>query len=551
MKKRIRKALPLAILTLVIAMMTISILPFAASATVTTTKKVTTTAKPTTTKATTTKATTTQPTTASYANEDGSITVHKYGIGKDFVPNADFIRTGGLIGNNVVIGTNDDGNVTLADLPLLENIPFMLERVTPQFDAQGRLTGYARDNSFTPIVRNTNISGVVYFGDLEQGLYRVSEQLNTVTKEIAPPTVVSVPLDNKGEWIYDIHIYPKNLIESPEIHKDVSYLGNQHDTFDKNEDVKWIITTSIPLDAATSKKYVITDDLMEVFRYKTGSLSVSYISAANSSKVTLTPGTHYTLAVNTNGKTAFPWQDSLTITLTAAGRAEIAKALPAGNTTDTFWLTTEFVTNLSVPDSALGQYLGTVLPNDATLEYTNSANVDYEIDSEKPEVHLAGITLRKVDAKTGAPLAGAEFKIYRSEANAKAGVNAIADPNDASKDWVVVTDSNGSAMFLGLSYGNEATASTPGGAHNAPNASTDYWLVETKAPANYNLIKGVFKVTANTVSHLAANSLTITNSKFDLPLTGGEGTLYFTLGGLVLIAAGCVLFFQKKKKVQA
>lgn len=499
-------------------------------------------------------------------NGNSSIIVHKFGIDASY--ETTYVADGKVISNpETVIGkhTNEKGetvDVKLKDLNPLEGIDFKIERVVEKKDQNGDIivpVVYEDDNTFTPVIKSTDTNGIITFGNLKFGIYRITEQPSAAVTKAAEPSYISVPMnnpENASEWLYDIHIYPKNQIVGPNIDKSVSYPGNQHDTVDLTEQVKWIITTQIPADVANSKSYVITDDLHKVLRYASSptALEVSYIDDETGAEVVLTEGSEndYILSY-TQGTSAYPWKDSLKIELTEKGRKKIANALSPEADAPLPRLTTVFYTKFDIPDENVKEYLGVAIENQAKLNYTNSANVTYTPESEIPEVHTGGVRLKKVDPK-GNVLGGAEFKIYRSLDDAKAGIDAIKDPTDSSKDWVVTSNaSNGMAEFLGLSYGTRADGTTEGDAHNASNAETKYWIVEVTAPKDandkpYNLLKEPLEVVVNATSHDNSNIITVVNSNFTLPLTGGTGTMLFILVGFVLVASGVYVFIASKKK---
>ncbi|MCL2816525.1 MAG: SpaA isopeptide-forming pilin-related protein, partial [Oscillospiraceae bacterium] len=151
-----------------------------------------------------------------------------------------------------------------------------------------------------------------------------------------------------------------------------------------------------------------------------------------------------------------------------------------------------------------------------------------------PEVHMGGVILRKVD-KEGRELEGAEFKIYPTREDALAGTNAITHPDGQkdSHDWTVISDTAGLVHFFGLAYG-------------------EYWIVETKAPIGedgkpYNILKAPFPVIVDELSHEIGNMINVVNDKFDLPFTGGIGTLLFVLGGGGLVGTGVVFGIITRK----
>lgn len=513
-------------------------------------------------------------------NGEASITVHKYGVDASYDQHEDYEADGKEItDSNTVIGTREDENgdtvdVTLGELNALENISFKIERVIAKTDSEGNIitpVEYVLDTTFISSIKPTDATGSYTFDNLDFGIYVITEQPSAAVTQVADPTYVSVPMNNPtdpSEWLYDIHIYPKNQIEGPNIDKSVSYLGNQHDTVDLTEKVKWIITSQIPADVAASKEYIITDDLTRTLRYATDPavLAVSYIDADTDSPVTLTPNTDatfsddgaydYTLIYSTGSATAYPWTDSLTIKLTKQGRAKIAAALSSNPDATLPRLTVEFYTSFDIPKDNIGENLAIALENQAKLKYTNSANVTYEPETQKPEVHTGGVLLKKVNPK-GEVLSGAQFKIYKSLDDAMAGTNAIKDPTNSSIDWVVTSAADtGLVGFYGLAYGTRAASAILGDAYDKVGAETTYYIVEVAAPKDsdgnsYNLLKEPLAVKVNATSHLTVNAIKVVNSRFSLPLTGGTGTLILTIGGILLIGAAGVILFKSKKKKQA
>jgi len=177
--------------------------------------------------------------------------------------------------------------------------------------------------------------------------------------------------------------------------------------------------------------------------------------------------------------------------------------------------------------------LGTEIPNQAHISYENNVGVDFDADSDIPEVHTGGINLVKVDASNGQKLAGAKFTL--NVKNEDGTYTPVAFYNNAAmtgeKVTEVVTDANGNAVFYGLAYGT-------------------YYLIETESPEGYNLLSEPVAVPVNAVTHLTENAVTVKNSaEFRLPETGGIGTAVFTFGGAGIIgAAAMVLLGGKKKK---
>ena len=430
----------------------------------------------------------------------------------------------------------ESGEVTLSEQPTVEEIAAYkkVENLvtTLKTDAQGMATYNFTENGY------------------EDGVYMVVELFSDATTGPVAPFFIAVPgtTEDGTAPVYTLNINPKNVTETgPEISKNVTEIDNNSDSFDVGETHTWIIRGGVPAGIANAQKYVITDVLDERLTYETGSPKVKLYTKAGT-ELLLTIGDHYALSE--------PGENQFSISLTPAGMAYVANNLGEGDETPEVRVYFNAVINENAS-------MGENIPNDAHLDYTNSAGIDYEDDSNIPEVHTGGKNILKTDS-ANAPLAGATFKIAR-----EATQEEIVDTNvtkdtlhvdgkeltvvfvdfHATKEMTeekvfeVTTDENGKAVFYGLAYG-------------------DYYIVETQAPAGYNLLTQPIAVTINESSHLTEedewldadnqyvdNTLQIINTKFVLPETGGVGTALFTIAGLGIIGtAGMLLFLNRKKK---
>ena len=75
-----------------------------------------------------------------------------------------------------------------------------------------------------------------------------------------------------------------------------------------------------------------------------------------------------------------------------------------------------------------------------------------------------------------------------------------------------------------------------------------YYIVETKAPDGYNLLSEPITVEIDGSSHLEANKVTVINTKFALPETGGMGTAVFTAAGIGILSVGMLLLISERKR---
>ncbi len=182
--------------------------------------------------------------------------------------------------------------------------------------------------------------------------------------------------------------------------------------------------------------------------------------------------------------------------------------------------------------------------NDAKLVYSNnptdSKNHGELSDNEK--VYSSKIVIDKYDANVAdqsKKLEGAKFVLKNSEGkfykyDTSANKVAWVDTQEAAD--VFVTDRNGVAEVRGLKDGT-------------------YTLIETKAPAGYNLLSETINVVvagSDTDTTKLTYKVDVGNSTGSLlPGTGGIGTrIFYIAGAALLLGAVVVLLVKKFKKAE-
>lgn len=202
----------------------------------------------------------------------------------------------------------------------------------------------------------------------------------------------------------------------------------------------------------------------------------------------------------------------------------------------------------------------------------------YETTTTEEDVYTYGIDVTKVDANDLVALLGAEFKLYSDDTCTKeikfVGSDGVYTKALDQESAGVTLETNGLGQITlgGLDVGT-------------------YYLKEVKAPGGYQLPKdkdavttivltddkigtgdgaedgedgvldqgtskvdGTMIVTDATTVNGKVISFKLGNAKpgFELPTTGGMGTVLFTAGGLVIMACGAalVLVTLKKKKAE-
>ena len=378
---------------------------------------------------------------------------------------------------------------------------------------------------------------------MPDGVYLVVEREHAAISAPVEPFYVILPAtatDGSG-WEYEVTVQPKNEVKGDvDIEKDVISIGNDKASVDAYAPHTWIIGAAVPVDLAMGKSYVISDTLDARLDFL-GNVRVQAEHGTDNTVVptVLTEGEDYVLTVTDNDSlTEGKLRDSFTVALTRSGMQKAAAA--AGENYAAWRIRVYFDAQINA-NAALGEEI----PNRAELDYTNSVGFDFDVESDIPRVCTGGAGRVKVDGdEEKTTLSGAEFRLYRAAQESESGLRlegvdvpvvAVSFFDNAEllggKVTSVTTGADGKASFCGLAYGT-------------------YYLVETKAPAGYNLLTVPVELVIDGSSHGAERAVTVINrSGVELPETGGAGTVIFTVVGLAMMAAaGVLLVLQKKKK---
>ena len=171
----------------------------------------------------------------------------------------------------------------------------------------------------------------------------------------------------------------------------------------------------------------------------------------------------------------------------------------------------------------------TTTPPSETKTYTWKLDVLKYTMKDDQEVKLAGakFTLSKnSDGSEPISLVEVEKNVYR-----------VATKDDANTITEITTDATGAFTIQGLD-------------------SDTYYLTETAAPAGYNVLKSAIEVKVSDKGEVtyiydgvtATGTVKVENKTgAELPSTGGIGTtIFYVVGGLLVVAAGVLLVTRKR-----
>lgn len=347
--------------------------------------------------------------------------------------------------------------------------------------------------------KKTADSSTVKFENLTLGYYLVQSDLGVLCS-----------LDTT---MPDVTIKEKN--SKPTVDKQVQENSNSNwgDTNDANIGDTVNFKTTINVVDGQPKNYVLHDKMSDGLTFDAGSVEVKIGDR------TLTPGSDYTLIANPKDGCTFEIgfkenvlkPNDVVIVTYSATLNEKAVIYPEPNT------------------------------NETKLVYGEGSETTW--DETKTFTYQFDLVKTKTDKTV---LDGAEFKLYdaKTEGNEIAlidegnGVYRVATAAEkAAEGFVSATIKAGKVTIKGLDSGT-------------------YYLEETKAPAGYNVLAERVEVkidhanltaTVEGDTYVSGGVQVINQTGAELPSTGGIGTtIFYVVGGLLVVAAGVLLVTRKR-----
>lgn len=198
--------------------------------------------------------------------------------------------------------------------------------------------------------------------------------------------------------------------------------------------------------------------------------------------------------------------------------------------------------------------------NKASLEYGNNPSDTTTTTPSEAKTNTYPLDINKIKTGSDEKLAGAKFRLYSNEADAKAN-----DESKAIKVSPVVAGVAGNYVVDPVSTTTEfeSVKSIEGKGYNLHInglEAKDYWLVETQAPEGFNKLTDPIKVTITkgegeewTVkkNDTAEDDkiIDVENSTGSLlPSTGGRGAIAFAVIAALLVFGVAVSFIRDKRK---
>lgn len=383
--------------------------------------------------------------------------------------------------------------------------------------------------TFTSSATNTTQS----FSNLEQGIYYIKCVKYPAGVTSITNSVLALPYYNNS-WVYsyaEINLASKVADSTPSTEKSITNSTKNNTNYTDvslgdtvNFKLKNTVAGSNDIKLTT---YAVYDDMSAGLTLNKSSFKVTLVDAKGAKVADLTKGTDYKVNVTSEGEGK---NTKFNVALTPEYLAK----------SDFYTSGAKYVVVTYTANLNKYAVVGTAgNPNeDVKLEYGNTSGVD-SVPGNKVYVYTYGIGVNKLN-EAGNPLAGATFELYKTKADADAQTNAIASGT---------SDSNGNVIFKNSA--NEEMKLQSG----------TYYIVETVAPAGYNVYGKVIEVeipvqynsvfTKNTwVKNAPTNGaveITVTDTIVFFPKTGGY-VGFIRVAGFACVGISLALVLASSRK---
>lgn len=427
----------------------------------------------------------------------------------------------------------------------------------------------AGDNTGDALNLVTNASGMISVEGLSRGTYRFIETSvgNNHGYIMDGATAYEFIVNADGTATYgdstgaSVKISVNN--EKPDLTKNVkdreSGKWKQESDYNVGDVIDYKVTVDVPENITKLKDFVVTDTPTN--------LKDDTATVALTCDGTKVASNAYSVAATVDG--------GFVVTFAPANMAAYAgKQIEIKYSAEL--LSTAKTTTDGNPNTAKLEYSNKILPDSDDGYNPNKPGTPYkDVIKDNAIVYTFRLDIEKV-GENNVPLSGVVFDLYKQVPSGTAGAEKGDSDNglDSNYYWVklatLTTNTDGKVSQSGLANGK-------------------YYLVETKTNNGYNLLKSPVKVELNVayttsmtatwewkvdekgvktlVKHeITASATTFTNTDdtygkdgyevqkvinkkgFELPTTGGMGTLMFTAIGVILMLGGALVLFESKKR---
>lgn len=437
--------------------------------------------------------------------------------------------------------------------------------------------------------------------NLALGLYLIVEtKVPENVVSTTDPFLISLPMtsvngtnatDGGSRWIYDVTVYPKNQTGDPTLEKTLresksdtgktdaySHTG----TASGGDIVEYQIVSTLPTITSESTyltTYTFVDTLSKGLSYAKGDVVLEFFtdSACTDSVAKWTEADgKFSVAYN-----SVETGETMTIAMTQTGLTEIntskavysaADMVNSGYSDLTLRIT--YAAKLDSDNSVV--YGDDGNPNQVNLTWKRTSTDYYDMLADDCHLYTYGIDLTKKFSDGNGDFANVEFVLNNETDNyyVKAALN---ESEGVYYVTAHVADEADATHFIPVSSGKVVVKGLEDDTYRISEVRTDngYTLLkedievvisqtettslcdDVSGSVEHHLLTASAKVDGNAVTMLAdggsANAeapLTVVNTRgFDLPETGDNGTMMFTIVGILLMAgAVAVLLIANRKK---
>lgn len=491
--------------------------------------------------------------------------------------------------------TSDELNKSLSDT------------LTDNTAGKNTLENYITSASGSTRMPLTKTDGTTSATGLTVGLYLfVETKVPANVHTTVDPFFVSLPMtDNEGDdWFYDVDVYPKNQTNIPDLDK----LVRQHDdaalydraeyadiaTGSEGDVMDYIFVSHLPKITSESTyltQYTFVDKLDKGLTYNKDAAIYFYNNEAdarvNNTTNAIKSWGHGSAAFQETYEGSNSDYNQMTISPTKEGLKEIDPTLSQ------CWLVVSYSATVnSDATPVLGDAGNT---NDVNLQWKRTSMDYMDTLEDRCRVYTFGLNIKKefTDSKTKGDPTKVQFVLknetdghYIVAKKAEDGLYYVTDASKGAKEedgTVFSPDGSGKLLINGLEADTYVLTETHTSSGYSllkepitieikctvddftPSQTTLYDIKDIAGNAHKKMIEAAGerasatvdgKTTAMSVDAVknvnstnARVDMTVVNtSTFELPQTGGYGTILFTLAGCAVAFAGVLVLVKKTKK---